>query len=308
MERSAQRALAVAGTYGAVAVVYIAVSSSLAARFATDVEDLHRVEQIKGMVFVAVTTMAVFAASYVALRRAAAARDELARQRRLLEARERQALAGTMAATIAHDANNVLTALLGELDLTVRARPDLEAELSGARASANRLVTLNRRLSSAAKQETSVDLQRQDVAALVRETVTELRAHRTVRERAVELRLPDAPLIGRVSAILLHQAVTNLVLNAAEATRTGGRVVVVVEAERSPPGGIAIHVDDDGPGVPEDQRDEIFSALRTTKPTGSGLGLYSVRACVTALGGQVSVARSPFGGARFSVHIPTDVP
>lgn len=305
--RSAKRALAVAAAYGGVAVVYIVASSALAARLATDVADLHRVERLKGIVFVIVTSVAVFVASYLALRRAATSNAELARQRRLLEVRERQALAGTMAASIAHDANNVLTALLGELDLAVRAHPSLDESLSLARSAANRLVTLNRRLSSAAKQETSVDLQTHDLGALATEIVGELRAHRTLAEREVTVHVGSGPLVARVSTILFHQALTNLVLNAGEATKPGGHVEVRVEAAKDRKNAVAVHVDDDGPGVPASEREEIFSALRTTKASGSGLGLFSTRACIGALGGVVFAGESPLGGARFTVVLSSEL-
>jgi two-component system nitrogen regulation sensor histidine kinase NtrY len=53
-----------------------------------------------------------------------------------------------------------------------------------------------------------------------------------------------------------------------------------------------------------ERRERIFEALETTKLDGSGLGLFSVKSCVTALGGTVEVGDSPLGGARFRVHLP----
>jgi signal transduction histidine kinase len=67
---------------------------------------------------------------------------------------------------------------------------------------------------------------------------------------------------------------------------------------------IAVH--DNGPGVAVERRAGLFDALVTTKPNGTGLGLFSVKACATALGGRVDVGDSPLGGAVFSIVLPVE--
>ncbi|MEL6907538.1 MAG: ATP-binding protein, partial [Planctomycetota bacterium] len=71
-------------------------------------------------------------------------------------------------------------------------------------------------------------------------------------------------------------------------------------------GAVRVVVDDDGPGVPEDAREEIFSPFRKRgEHAGAyGLGLALVRAIAERAGGAVEVRRSPSGGARFTLTLP----
>lgn len=298
---TARRAFFVAGVYFAVAGVYILVSSRLAEWVVDDVTRLRRVEEIKGLVFVGVTAAVVFAATFGVLRRAERIARKVARQREAIVASERQALAGMMAAAIAHDANNVLASLLIDLELLELGRGDAES-VSSALAAVARLAELNRRLLNAARQQSTTDVRDIDVGRAVQGTLDVLRFHVALRECKVELAASDHAII-RANPVLIHQVVSNFVVNAGEATGGKGRICLAVEREAHS-GTVRIHVDDDGPGIPAQRRAEIFSALKTTKATGTGLGLYSARACATAIGGSVEVGDSPLGGARFTAVFP----
>ena len=76
------------------------------------------------------------------------------------------------------------------------------------------------------------------------------------------------------------------------------------------PGGTRITVDDDGPGIPPDQREQIFEPFarvdesRDRESGGAGLGLAIVRRIVVGHGGEVRAASSPSGGARFVIEWP----
>ena len=85
----------------------------------------------------------------------------------------------------------------------------------------------------------------------------------------------------------------------------------VAGAARDVGGGVVLTVDDDGPGVPADQRDAIFDRFarldesRARAATaGTGLGLAIADACALRHGGSITVADSPLGGARFEVRLP----
>ena len=113
---------------------------------------------------------------------------------------------------------------------------------------------------------------------------------------------------GRVrgDAAALGQVVRNLVDNAAR--HAAGAVGIGV---RETGDAVELIVDDDGPGIPADQRERVFERFvrlddaRTRDAGGSGLGLAIVREIVTAHGGTVVVSASPLGGARFTVRLPT---
>jgi signal transduction histidine kinase len=205
-----------------------------------------------------------------------------------------------MAAGIAHDANNLLTALRCELEaMTPASPPDPEA-LEIALTSVRGIEDLNRRLANAGRQRTSVDVRELDVLRSVRELVDSLKSHHEVRGCVLHVVGGEGEMTLRTSPTLLAQAVGNLVVNAAEATHGRGRVEVRLSADRDT---VCIEVHDDGPGVPEARRANLFTALETTKPSGTGLGLYSTRVCVQAVGGDVEVGDSPLGGARFRIRL-----
>jgi signal transduction histidine kinase len=120
----------------------------------------------------------------------------------------------------------------------------------------------------------------------------------------------DASAVGagrvRGDAAALGQVVRNLVDNAAR--HAAGRVALTVAQTGST---LRLTVDDDGPGVPEADRERIFERFvrldeaRARDAGGSGLGLAIVREIVMAHGGSVAVADSDLGGARFVVTLPT---
>ncbi|GAB2600612.1 hypothetical protein Aab01nite_64950 [Paractinoplanes abujensis] len=112
---------------------------------------------------------------------------------------------------------------------------------------------------------------------------------------------------GRVrgDAAALAQVVRNLTDNAAR--HATARMAVAV---RESPDAVELTVDDDGPGIPPDQRERVFDrfvrldAARARDDGGSGLGLAIVRTIVTAHGGTVSASSSALGGACFTVRFP----
>jgi signal transduction histidine kinase len=161
-----------------------------------------------------------------------------------------------------------------------------------------RIEDLNRRLANAGRQRTSADVRELDLSRTVDELVESLKSHRSVRGCALSVVGGELEITLRTSPTLLAQALGNLVVNAAEATQGKGRVEVRLFADRDR---ACIEVHDDGPGVPAARRGNLFSALETTKATGTGLGLYSTRVCVQAVGGNVEVGDSPLGGARFRI-------
>ena len=102
---------------------------------------------------------------------------------------------------------------------------------------------------------------------------------------------------------LLEQAVLNLIVNAAQAAGSHGRIELAV---RRTAHALLLEVHDNGPGIPPEKAEAIFDAGYTTKGNGTGLGLLSVQAFAAACRGRISVARSPLGGAAFQLAIPSD--
>lgn len=97
---------------------------------------------------------------------------------------------------------------------------------------------------------------------------------------------------------LLGQALINLLRNAAQATAPGGRVRLAMTAAAD---GVAIEVEDDGPGIAPDLRGDIFLPFFTTRATGTGVGLNLVRQIVVAHGWRIELASGGLGGALFRI-------
>jgi signal transduction histidine kinase len=96
--------------------------------------------------------------------------------------------------------------------------------------------------------------------------------------------------------------VSNLVLNALQATPAGGRVNLAVDAAN---GELAITVEDSGAGVPPDLRERIWEPFFTTRQRGTGLGLAIVRKRVQEVGGSASLGSASNGrGAVFHLRLP----
>ena len=130
----------------------------------------------------------------------------------------------------------------------------------------------------------------------------------TCEEREVALALADAGGSAELATDrhLLQRAVSNLIDNAVRHTPRGGRIEVEL---RHDAGGTRIAVSDSGAGVPDPERERIFDRFVQLDPArsagGAGLGLPIARMIARLLGGELGVARSAFGGARFELVLPT---
>lgn len=142
-----------------------------------------------------------------------------------------------------------------------------------------------------------------DVGALVREVC---RSRALAEPQGPRIECEAAEVVMTLDPERFQQVVVNLVSNA---QRYGGGVVrVTLEASLT---ALTLRVDDDGPGVPEELMPRLGDRLMRADPSrtratgGSGLGLSIVRAIAERHGGQLSFARSPTGGLRAEVRLPS---
>lgn len=153
-----------------------------------------------------------------------------------------------------------------------------------------------------------------DLASLVKDTMNLVAAHPD-RSQSTQLLFESDATAQMVDgdSDLLHRAIFNLVLNAAQALGENGTVRVSLRAATTEtvPGGVlpeagavCLVIEDDGPGMPADVRDRIFTPFFTTKPRGSGLGLPVVHRAIEAHRGVVLVDSSPGSGTRFTIILP----
>jgi signal transduction histidine kinase len=126
------------------------------------------------------------------------------------------------------------------------------------------------------------------------------------KERGINLvvKLPDALPPIEADADQLTQAFINLLINALQAAPKGGQVVVRTAGRDA---GVTVEFTDDGAGIVTEHHDRIFEPYFTTKPDGSGLGLWITQQIVHAHGGTLRVESAPAKGATFILTLPVRI-
>lgn len=229
---------------------------------------------------------------------------------------DRMASIGTLAAGIAHEINNPLTCVLGNLELVMpslepKGDPDLLEMLREAHQGALRVSEIVRNMRIFARSEPATS-KTADVDRVV-ESVLAM-AKNELRHRArVEKRLGRPP-IAAANEPLLVQVVLNLLMNAAQAIPEGhaGQYEVAVTTGVDPNGSVFVEVRDTGEGMTQETMRRMFDPFFTTKEVGQGmgLGLSLVHSAVTASGGDIAVTSARGEGSTFRVLLPraTEIP
>jgi signal transduction histidine kinase len=118
------------------------------------------------------------------------------------------------------------------------------------------------------------------------------------KKLSLQVQLAAASDMIQGNSMQLEQALLNLLLNAVEATPSGGAITIQCNNEA---GKVRIEVRDSGPGIPADDLERIFESFYTTKSRGSGLGLGITRRIVRDHDGTLEAANAPDGGALFTL-------
>jgi len=231
--------------------------------------------------------------------------------------RDRLAALGEMAAAIAHEVKNPLAGIEVMAGILRRQLPDSEDAQSILRDIIKEAKMANAIVLEVLDFVRPIRLQVERIALadVVQDAVSMADSHVPRGDIDVELAIPEdlAPIHGDPHQ--LRQLFTNLLTNAYEAMGGRGRVslsAIQLTAEEEPTAGVEsspvpmvqVDVTDDGPGVPPDVVDRIFSPFFTTKAKGSGLGLAIVRKIVDVHDGRIDVSANPGGGTRFRVTLP----
>ena len=228
--------------------------------------------------------------------------------------RDRLAALGEMAAAIAHEVKNPLAGIEVMSGLLKRQLPDspdaqtILADIIKEAKMANRIV----QEVLAFVRPLRLQVEDTSVADVIRDAIAMAESHSLKGEVAVTVDIPEAlrPIQGDPAQ--LRQIFTNFLTNAFEAMSGTGVVEITAvsqdgDDESGPEHGgptVMITVSDNGPGIPPEVTDRIFSPFFTTKPQGSGLGLAIVRKIVDAHDGRIDVGERPGGGAVFRVTLP----
>jgi two-component system, NtrC family, sensor histidine kinase HydH len=219
---------------------------------------------------------------------------------------ERLAALGQLSAGLAHEIRNPLGVIKGSAEILTQKLENsdpLAKELSGyIYTEVNRVSALVSRFLDFARPS-QLALAPTDLADLVErclKTVSEQGGCAGVKvEREFALGLPRVML----DQDLCEQVFINLLMNACEAMDHGGELKIRIQAtpEES---GVMVEIEDNGPGVPPELKEQIFNPFVSTKKTGVGLGLAIVSKIVDAHGGSVKLISPAHQGACFRVTFP----
>jgi len=219
---------------------------------------------------------------------------------------------GLLAGGIAHDLNNLLTVILGNISLINMKSYSAEKNhelLSEAEKACGQLGDLNKQLLTFAKGGTPLKAQI-SIAELLNDSAIFAMRGSNVR---YELDLPDDLWLAKVDSSQISQVVNNLIINAKQAMPDGGTLSLrcentyVTPEEGLPltPGPyLKITVKDHGVGIPRDQLDRIFDPYFTTKAEGNGLGLATSYSVVKKHEGHIDVDSVLGLGTAVYVYLP----
>ncbi len=235
-----------------------------------------------------------------------------------LEELQKQEAVGHLAAGIAHDLNNIFTAMSGAIGaIERRVTHDEDARLAADMlgTSARRAIEMTRSLLAFSRRVPS-ERQRLDLCASVEETVPLIRY---VLPTSIGLTIDTAcdprPVV-RTDHAQLQQILLNLAVNARDAMPDGGALRIAVARSTSASGDITgtsrptacLIVEDTGEGISPEAQARIFDKFFTTKPRGqgTGLGLSIVQDVVHEHGGSIEVQSGQGSGTTFTIRLPID--
>jgi signal transduction histidine kinase len=221
-----------------------------------------------------------------------------------LELSRRLAAIGRLTAGVGHEVKNPINAIVVHLELlrnklggsdnkAMRHLEVIESEIQRLDRVVQTLVDFSRPV--------ELQLKEQDLRRVVSAVLMLASADLETRDVHVQSDLPDHPVLAKVDADLLKQALLNVVLNGAQAMADGGKLEVRL-AEDGRMALLSIH--DQGSGISPEIRDKIFDLYFTTKKDGSGIGLAMTYRIVELHNGSIEVKSDPNIGTTFILRFP----
>jgi two-component system sensor histidine kinase HydH len=295
----------VTGDDGTVRVVEVGLRREAVLR-----EERLAVSALSSMFAVSLLTIAAAFTVCVALVVWMMHREDLRQRLRRME--EHLAFSGALANGIVHDFRNPMSSvrldaqmLLKELEKRGETRADRAQELAARiRSTVDRMDRIFQEFLYLARPspETSSPL---DLAALARECVAILAPRFEAARVTVSVTAPDGPVRAMASEAALRRALINVLTNAEQFSPPNGSVAVRVASVE---GGVAVDIEDQGPGIKAEDRKRLFQMFHSTRPGGTGLGLFLARAAVEKSGGTIECLDRPGPGACFRIRLPRAAP
>ncbi len=224
--------------------------------------------------------------------------------------RERLALKGEMAGEIAHELNNYLAVLMGNVELLPMflgnsIPPNAKKSLASIQQALSQVALFTESLLRSrhpAGQLTEIDLN-----GFLENQIVFLRPQKRLKKAVIETHWDEGLPTLECDASGLQQVFYNLLLNAADSLASGGperhTIYLSTRYDREA-GRIELIVEDDGPGIPSDVQARMFKERVSSKPTGHGFGLLTIARIIQEHGGTITPGTREGGGARFVICLP----
>jgi PAS domain S-box-containing protein len=237
---------------------------------------------------------------------------EAFRARRELMRIERVSRMGELTASLAHELNQPLTAILSNARAALRFLQSDRLDLAELRDILQDIANDDKRASdiirgvrSMLKQE-EIEQETISINDVLREMISLFHSEAIIRNIEVEMDLADPLPSVHVDRVQIQQVILNLIMNAAEIMshkEPEGRKIIL-KTRPMDYGAVQVAVRDFGPGIAEKDLDHIFEPFFTTKRSGLGMGLSISRSIIEAHGGRIWVANNPDKGVTFYLEIP----
>lgn len=223
---------------------------------------------------------------------------ELKQARELIQRSEKLSVAGELAAGIAHEIRNPLTAIKGFIQLMKeRMSRDyynvIQSEIGRIELITGELLMLSK--------PQSIDFQPKEMSVILDHVATLLETQAIMRDVQIVRKLGSSPMTVSCDENQIKQVFINILKNSIEAMPEGGTVTIEAEEED---GFVRVVVRDEGVGIPEDKIRMLGQPFFTTKEKGTGLGLMISYNIVENHGGRIEVFSRPGEGTEFHITLP----
>jgi PAS domain S-box-containing protein len=218
---------------------------------------------------------------------------------------------GEMSASIAHEVNQPLAAIItnggASLHWLTREAPETDEAVAAIRrivSEANRASEVIRRIRELARKA-DPEVTQLDINEVIAEVVALVKREALSHRVTLQLQLASGLPLVRGDRIQLQQVIINLVINGVQAMAmvTDRARALVIRTQRHEAGQVLVAVQDVGIGIEPENLDRLFSAFYTTKPDGMGMGLSICRSIIEAHGGRVWASRNTGPGVTFQFTI-----
>lgn len=240
------------------------------------------------------------------------AESELLAARNRISKTEKLAFLGNMAAGIAHEINQPLNSIKVTADSILMWGKEGQnynweeflEDVQSISDQATRIANIIKYIRDLIRTSQQSNYQRFSITNAIQNAVKMTLSHPNAADISINLKLAENPLEIYGSLAHMEHVIFNLINNALEALISSDQPLKEIEIETRLEDKIIVQISDNGPGISDTVKKNIFTPFFTTKSNGMGLGMVIVKSVVTSHEGQINIANNDRGGATFRLEFP----